>query len=152
MTPGERIEAYFVACGHGSAEEIASHFTQDAIVWDTNIRPMRGSEDIGATWVKVRERWDGAEWFVDSLVEAADGETAAIEWRMTGTEPREQRPFVFRGSEHYRFEDALIAEIRQYWTFDPQRMDTGLGDYDYDYDNDNDVSREQGPTQEGAAQ
>jgi len=134
MTPGERIEAYFVACGHGSADDVAAHFTPDAVVWDTNIRPMRGSADIGSTWVKVRERWGGAEWFVDSLVAADDGDTAAIEWRMTGTEPTERRPFVFRGSEHYRFEDSLIAEIRQYWTFHPTRLDTGLLEYEYESD------------------
>lgn len=132
MTPAERIEAYFLACSEGSAEDIAGHFTPQAIIWDTNIRPMRGSEAIGDTWVKVRERWSGARWMVDTMVESADAATAAIEWRMTGIEPVEQRAFVFRGSEHYSFEDTLIAEIRQYWTFDPERLDTGLLEYDYE--------------------
>ena len=52
---------------------------------------------------------------------------------MTGTEPASGRAFAFRGSEHYRFEgdDHRIAEIRQYWTFDPDRLDTGLIDYPY---------------------
>ena len=126
-----RIEAYFHACGHGSADDIASHFTAEAVVFDTNIRPMRGAETIGRSWVKVRERWQGALWTMDSLV--SDTDVAAIEWSMTGTNPEDQRPFVFRGSEHYRFEtDAnLIAEIRQYWTFDPVTLDAGLQDYDY---------------------
>jgi hypothetical protein len=132
MTPGERIDAYFQACGEGSADDIASHFTPEAVIWDTNIRPMRGARAIGAAWVKVRERWGGARWLVDTVVASADGATAAIEWRMTGTEPNEQRPFVFRGSEHYRFDDTLIDEIRQYWTFDPEQLDTGLLEYDYD--------------------
>lgn len=127
-----RIEAYFDACGEGSAADIASHFTPEAIIFDTNIRPMRTAEAIGRSWVKVRERWQGARWLVDSLVSEADA--AAIEWSMTGTNPEDQRSFVFRGSEHYRFEtDAnLIAEIRQYWTFDPVRLDSGLQEYDYD--------------------
>ena len=71
------------------------------------------------------------EWSVDSVVEAADGSSAAIEWSMVGTDPRTGRSFVFRGSEHYRLVDGLIDEIRQYWTFDRDRLDTGLIDYPY---------------------
>ena len=132
MTPAERGDAYFLACSEGSADEIGAHFTDDAVIWDTNIRPMRGRDEIGSSWVTVRERWGGARWLVDSMVAASDQETAAIEWLMTGTDPRDGRDFVFRGSEHYRFSETLIAEIRQYWTFDPDRLDTGLRDYDYE--------------------
>ena len=94
---------------------------------------MRGAGDIGASWVKVRERWGGAVWSVDSFV--GDGSGAAIEWSMTGTNPADGRSFTFRGSEHYAFADAaedvgLIAEIRQYWTFDPDRLDTDLIGYE----------------------
>lgn len=125
----ERITDYFDACGTGSPDEIAGHFTADAVIYDTNVRPMCGAGDIGASWVKVRGRWGGARWSVDSIVSQDDA--AAIEWSMTGTDPESTRRFVFRGSEHYRFDPAenLIAEIRQYWTFDPVRLDTGLIDY-----------------------
>ena len=153
MLPAERIEAYFQACGEGTAAEIAAHFTDDAVVYDTNIKPMRGAQQIGVSWVKVRERWNGARWTVDSFV--GDGDVAAIEWSMTGTAGDSQsgfrqsgfrqsgfrqsgfrqsgfRQFVFRGSEHYRFGTGnLISEIRQYWTFDPKALNTGLVDYDY---------------------
>lgn len=129
LDPVARIEAYFLACSTGEAGDIAAHFTGDAVIWDTNLAPCRGAEAIGAMWVKVRRRWGGAVWTVDTAV--TDGTTAAIEWTMTGTEPREQRPFVFHGSEHYAFRDSLIAEIRQYWTFDPDRLDTGLVDWPY---------------------
>ncbi|MCP3934590.1 MAG: nuclear transport factor 2 family protein [Actinomycetia bacterium] len=131
MRPTDRITAYFEACSSGSAEEIASHFTTDAVIWDTNIRPVRGNDTIAAMWLKVRDRWGGAVWTVDSVVESGDGTTAAIEWQMTGNNPTDGRRFVFRGSEHYAFEHSQIAEIRQYWTFDPQRLDTGLIDYRY---------------------
>ncbi len=127
----ERITDYFDACSAGSAADVAGHFTADAIIYDTNIRPMVGADDIGASWVKVRERWGGARWLVDSIVSSPDDDAAAIEWSMTGTDPASGRSFVFRGSEHYRFDPAenLIAEIRQYWTFDPDRLDTGLVDH-----------------------
>ena len=83
-------------------------------------------------WDAVSRRWGGARWSVDSVVESADGSAAAIEWSMRGTDPTTGEPFVFRGSEHYRFVDTLIDEIRQYWTFDRDRLRTGLIDYPYE--------------------
>ena len=131
MEQRERIESYFRACGHGSAQDIAGHFTADAVIFDTNIDPMRTASGIGEAWTKVRDRWGGAEWFVDSFV--SDGLTAAIEWSMTGREPKSNKAFVFRGSEHYSFAGNLnlISEIRQYWTLDLERLDTGLVAYDH---------------------
>ena len=131
--PRSRIEAYFATCNDGSAGDIAGHFTADAVIYDSNLDPCRGSDAIGAMWVKVRQRWGGARWSVDTAVgdAMADG-TAAIEWTMRGSDPRAgDRRFAFRGSEHYRFDGTLIAEIRQYWTFDPERLDTGLLGYGY---------------------
>lgn len=126
-----RINAYFTACGEGSAADIASHFAEEAVIYDTNIRPMRTAGGIGDAWVKVRSRWQGARWSVDSII--SDGQNAAIEWSMTGVNPSDGRAFVFRGSEHYAFsgEENLIQEIRQYWTFDPEKLDTGLRDFPY---------------------
>jgi hypothetical protein len=129
VEPRDRIVAYFSACSEGTAVEIAAHFCADAVIWDTNIAPFRGAAEIGRQWVRVRERWQGARWGMDSCVAA--GDLAAIEWWMTGTDPGTGQRFTFRGSEHYRFVDSLIAEIRQYWTFDPSRLDTGLREYDY---------------------
>jgi ketosteroid isomerase-like protein len=131
VRPRERIEAYFEACSAGSPAEVAAHFTADAVIYDTNVPPARGSDTIAATWDMVRQKWGGARWTVDSVVESPDGATAAIEWSMTGTDPRSGRTFTFHGSEHYRFVDTLIAEIRQYWAFDRDRLDTGLIGYPY---------------------
>ncbi|MEL7209656.1 MAG: nuclear transport factor 2 family protein, partial [Actinomycetota bacterium] len=134
MDPAARIEAYFLACGEGSVDDIAAHFTPDAVIYDTNLRPARGADAIGRMWVKVRDRWGGARWSVDSVIEGVGSpgaSVAAIEWSMTGCDLERDRPFIFRGSEHYRFERTLISEIRQYWTFDPERLDTHLIDYDY---------------------
>lgn len=127
MTHRDRIEAYFAACSSGSADDIASHFTQDAVVFDTNHKPARGADAIGKFWSKVQGRWQGACWYVDTCVEQA--EVAAIEWTMTGHS--DERSFTVRGSEHYRFEDGKIAEIRQYWTYDGKRLDTALVEFPY---------------------
>lgn len=129
LSPADRISAYFAACCDGTPSDISAHFTADAVVYDTNVRPMVGASDIGELCVKVRQRWGGARWSVDSVV--ADENVAAIEWSMTGTDPTSARSFTFRGSEHYRFvgDENLIDEIRQYWTFDTERLDTGLRGY-----------------------
>lgn len=123
----DKIRAYFRSCNEDSPKAIAAHFTADAVIYDTNHRPVRGADEIGRFWKKVRSQWHGAVWTVDRVV--SDGETAAIEWHMSGE--GDSGPFVFRGSEHYAFDGEHIAEIRQYWTFDPARGDTGLVDYPY---------------------
>ncbi len=125
-----RIRAYFAACGQGDAAAIAAHFTDDAVIYDTNVPPVRGSAAIGQFWVRVREKWGGARWQVDAVL--AEGERAAIEWTMTGRHPARGERFAVHGAEWYRFEDGRIAEIRQYWTFDPAAPGTGLVGYPYE--------------------
>ena len=124
---GELIRAYFESCNTGTPEEIAAHFTEQAVIYDTNHGPVRTAAGIGLFWQKIRAQWQGAVWTVDRVV--SDGDTAAIEWNMAGEGDRGR--FVFRGSEHYGFEGPLIAEIRQYWTFDQSKSDTGLVGYPY---------------------
>lgn len=127
MDHAGRITAYFASCTSGTPEEIAAHFSDDAIIYDTNHAPVVGAVAIGAFWERIRAQWNGAQWGVDRIV--SDGETAAIEWHMRGNGAR--GPFVFRGSEHYSFEDDLISEIRQYWSFDRTASSTGLQGYPY---------------------
>jgi len=124
----DRIEAYFAACGSGDAERVAAHFSDDAVIYDTNHSPVRGAATIGAFWASVGARWGGASWHVDRYLGA--GDEAAIEWTMVASTPRH---FVVRGSEWYRFdEEGRITEIRQYWTFDRNRLDTGLVGFPYE--------------------
>lgn len=129
MNRADQIRAYFQACNDGTAAEIAAHFSPDAIIWDTNHPPVRGAAGIGTFWDKIRAQWTGAVWAVDTVVVDAEHDTAAIEWHMTGVGA--DGPFTFRGSEHYAFDGELIAEIRQYWTFSRDRLDTGLVEYPY---------------------
>lgn len=125
-----RIADYFAACSSGTSEDVAAHFTSDAVVYDTNFAPVRGAAAIGQFWLAVRRRWHGATWKVDQAHSA--GNRAVCEWSMTGRNA-EGRAFVFRGSDHYNFaEDGRIAQVRQYWSFDPDRLDTALVDFPYD--------------------
>ena len=47
-----RLFDYFDSCNRGTAEEIAAHFTPDAVVYDANARPARGVAVIGPMWVR----------------------------------------------------------------------------------------------------
>ncbi len=122
------IEAYFEACNRGDAAGIARHFTPEAVVYDTNHAPVRGAAAIGAFWTKIRAKWVDTRWHVDSCVAA--GDQAAIEWTVTGTHPT-RGAFCVRGSEHYTLADGKIAEIRQYWTFDPAAPGAELQAFPY---------------------
>lgn len=128
MDHAARIRAYFASCNDDAPHEIAAHFTDDAVIYDTNHAPVIGAEAIGTFWERIRGQWQGAVWGVDRVV--SDGDSAAIEWHMRGE--GEHGAFVFRGSEHYAFDGDLISEIRQYWTFDRASSDTGLQGYPYE--------------------
>ncbi len=130
------ITRYFLACGYGTAADIASHFEKNAVIYDTNHPPIRGAGSIGEFWLNVRERYGEATWHVDSIIESED--SAAIEWTMKGTLDNKQ--LVYRGSEHYRVRNGLIIEIRQYWNWKRNELTSGLMDYLYDniYDMDKD--------------
>ena len=139
-----RITGYFDACTSGDAAAVAEHFTDDAVVYDTNHVPVRGAATIGRFWSRIASKWQGASWHCERLV--TDGDTAAIEWKMSGTMAASRHsadsagasgPFAVRGSEHYDFGppdergERLIAEIRQYWTFDLEHPSSELVDYPY---------------------
>ena len=130
------ITQYFLACGYGTAADIASHFEKDAVIYDTNHPPIRGAGSIGEFWLNVRERYGEATWHVDSIIESED--SAAIEWTMRGNLGSKQ--LVYRGSEHYHVKNGLIIEIRQYWNWKRNELTSGLVDYlcDNIYDMDKD--------------
>jgi iron complex transport system ATP-binding protein len=129
-TLSDVVLSYFAACTTGPASAIAEHFTDDSVIYDTNHPPVHTAAGIGAFWERIRAKWRGARWHVDSVVE--DGDRVAIEWTMTGS--HSGRPFAVRGSEHYEFAGRRIAQIRQYWTFDPAQPGSALVGYDYDAD------------------
>jgi uncharacterized protein (TIGR02246 family) len=130
MTHQQLVRSYFAACTSGDADAVARHFTEDAVVYDLNHEPVRGATTIAEFFRRIRERWQGAVWEVNTYLEDADA--AAIEWTMRGVGPA--GPFVVRGSEHYEFADGAIRQIRQYWAFDRDDPSTGLRSYPYDED------------------
>ena len=126
-THADQIRSYFEACSSGSSEEVAMYFTEDAVIYDTNHSPIVGSAAIGKFWSQIYAKWVGAKWTVERVIETTN--SAAIEWRMEGEATGVA--FQIHGSEHYEFRENLIAEIRQYWTFDPESPGGGLIEYPY---------------------
>lgn len=122
-----RVHEYFERCSTGTPDELASLFTEEAVVYDTNVRPVRGAQEIAAWWMKIRDRWEGARWVVDTSVE--EGDAVAVEWTMTGRADGD--PFTVRGSDHYTFRGDAIAEVRQYWSFDPEHPGSQLIGFPY---------------------
>lgn len=129
MSVRELVYSYFSACSREDSATIARHFCDDAVVYDTNHKPVRGATAIGEFFVRVRERWGGAVWEVNTYLASTDA--AAIEWTMRGW--KQDQAFAVRGSEHYEFRDGRIAEIRQYWTFDQENPEAGLRDFPYEH-------------------
>jgi ketosteroid isomerase-like protein len=121
------VRAYFAACSRGDREAVAASFRPDAVVYDTNHRPVRGAAAIADFFAKVRDRWQGATWHVDTFV--GDASAAAAEWTMLVTHGG--ATVAVRGSEHYEFADGRIRQIRQYWTHHPDDPAAGLRDYPY---------------------
>ena len=121
------IRKYFLSCSYGSVHEISDFFSPDAIIYDTNHRPVLSKERIGQFWVDIREQWGGATWHVDSVIES--GNSAAIEWTMKGAVDGDE--VAFHGSEHYTITGGVIHEIRQYWSWTRNVLTSGLLGYDY---------------------
>lgn len=123
----ELVLGYFAACTRGDSAGIAASFCDDAVVYDTNHRPVQGAAEIGRFYAQVREQRGGASWHVDTFL--GDEQHAASEWTML--DPSGDEPVAVRGSEHYDFRDGRISQIRQYWRYDPSRPGAGLRDYPY---------------------
>jgi len=129
-TSRELVLRYFAACSRGDTAGITASFCDDAVVYDTNHRPVSGAAEIGRFYTKVRQDLECASWHVDTFL--GDEDHAATEWTML--DRRAGGPVAVRGSEHYEFRDGRISQIRQYWRHDPDRPGSGLRDYPYSED------------------
>ena len=130
VNPHDLVLDYFAACSRGDTEAVIASFVDDAVVYDTNHRPVRGAVEIGRFFARVYADKKGATWHVDTFL--GDGAHAASEWTMVDRSGEE--PVAVRGSEHYEFRDGRISQVRQYWRSDPARPGAGLRDYPYDQD------------------
>ncbi len=106
----EHIRSYYESLNTGELEAIASHFTADATHYYTRLGPHRGREIAeNARWAidELEGRW----WLEHGI---ADGDEAVIEWTMTWRDPKTGERRLNRGTEWFRLEHGLIAEVRAY--------------------------------------
>ena len=108
----DRVRAYYDALNTGEPDQVASHFTEDAVHYYTRLGP-----DQGARAIAERNRMQvadlGGRWSVENGIE--QGDQACIEWTMTWRDPETGERRLDRGAEWFLFRDGKIAEVRAYF-------------------------------------
>jgi hypothetical protein len=106
---------------------VASHFTDDATHYYTRLGPHHGREIAeNARWAV--DNLEGCWWFEHGI---ADGDEAVIEWSMTWRDPKWRERRINRGTEWFRLEDGLIAEVRAYHHGDRRNPSGDLLGFDF---------------------
>jgi ketosteroid isomerase-like protein len=107
----DHVRSYYEALNRGDAEEVASHFTEDATHYYTRLEPHQGAATIGQMTEWAVDNID-AQWYVENAIE--EGDQAVIEWTMTWRHAESEEPRLDRGTEWFQFRDGKIAEVRAY--------------------------------------
>ena len=113
MSPEERVRAYYDDLATGDADRVARHFTEDAVHYYTRRAPDVGGRRIAET-AALGTQHLGAVWTLEHLV--SDGTEVVIEWSMAFDHPTRRHRMLDRGTEWFRFRDALICEVRAYYS------------------------------------
>ena len=129
LTPLERVRAYYRDLNTGDVEKVARNFQPDANHFYTRLGPHRSAQEIGEITEQGVKHLD-ASWHLEHGIE--QGDEAVIEWTMLWRDPRhgnEQR--LDRGTEWFRIEDGLIAEVRAYHHGGPKNPQGDLLGFDH---------------------
>jgi hypothetical protein len=129
FTPLERVRAYYRDLNTGDPEKVARHFTAGAHHFYTRMGPHTTGREIGEITEQGVRHLD-ASWHLEHGIE--QGSEAVIEWTMLWRDPRhgdEQR--LDRGTEWFRIEDGLIAEVRAYHHSDAKNRRGDLLGFDH---------------------
>jgi ketosteroid isomerase-like protein len=124
----DHIRSYYEALNTGDPDEVARHFTDDAVHYYTRLGPHRGAQAIGEHTKLGVDHLDG-QWFIENGIE--QGDEACIEWTMTWRDPKSGERRLDRGAEWFRFEDGKIAEIRAYHHSGPKNRSGDLLGFDH---------------------
>jgi ketosteroid isomerase-like protein len=129
MSHIDHVRSYYAALNSGDAEEVASHFTEDATHYYTRLEPHRGAETIGQMTEWAVNNID-AQWYVENAIE--EGDQAVIEWTMTWRHAESGEPRLDRGTEWFLFQDGKIAEVRAYHHGGPKNPQGNLLGFDHE--------------------
>ena len=108
----DHIRSYYASLNTGDPDEVARHFTDDAVHYYTRLGPHEGARTIGEHTKWAVENLDG-QWHLYNGIE--EGDQAVIEWAMTWRDPGSGERRLDRGTEWFLFRDGLIAEVRAYF-------------------------------------
>jgi ketosteroid isomerase-like protein len=113
MKPVDRVRAYYEALRGGDADDVAQHFSDDAVHYYTRREPHRGREIADHAALAVQHL--NAIWRLENVV--GDDEQVVIEWTMEFDHPQDpSRRMLDRGTEWFHFDaDGLICEVRAYY-------------------------------------
>ena len=108
----DHVRSYYAALNTGDPDQVAPHFTEDAVHYYTRLGPDEGAQAIAA---RNREQVQnlGGQWQVANGIE--EGDQACIEWSMTWRDPDSGEERLDRGAEWFLFRDGKIAEVRAYF-------------------------------------
>lgn len=107
----DHVRSYYEALNTGDADEVAAHFTDDAVHYYTRLGPHAGATAI-AEYAAFGVNEIEGQWHLENGID--DGKQACIEWAMTWRDPRSGERRIDRGAEWFRFRDGKICEVRAY--------------------------------------
>jgi len=108
----DHVRSYYAALNSGDPEQVAPHFTADAVHYYTRLGPDEGAQAI-ASRNQEQVQSLGGQWQVANGIE--EGDQACIEWSMTWRDPETGEQRLDRGAEWFLFRDGKIAEVRAYF-------------------------------------
>jgi hypothetical protein len=129
LAPLERVKVYYHDLNTGDPDKVARHFQPGANHFYTRLPPNRSAEEIGKLTEQGVLHLD-ASWHLEHAI--AHGSEVVIEWTMLWRDPRHdgvQR--IDRGTEWFRIEDGLIAEVRAYHHSDAKNRPGDLLGFDH---------------------
>jgi hypothetical protein len=129
LTPLERVRAYYRDLNTGNPEKVARHFQTHANHFYTRMEPQRGAQQIGDLTEQGVKHLD-ASWHLENAIEQDD--QVVIEWTMLWCDPRHDNVRrIDRGTEWFRIEDGLIAEVRAYHHSNAKNREGNLIGFDH---------------------
>ena len=128
MSNLDHIRSYYDALNRGDPDEVASHFTDDAVHYYTRLGPHQGARTIGEH-TKLGVDHLAANWVLEHGIE--QGDEAVIEWTMTWTDLKSGERRLDRGTEWFLLRDGKIAEVRAYHHSGPKNRSGDLLGFDH---------------------
>jgi len=130
LSPLERVRAYYRDLNTGDPDKVSRHFKPNANHYYTRLGPNQSARAIGEVTEQGVKHLDGS-WHLEHAIE--QGDEVVIEWTMLWCDPGHGGvKRLDRGTEWFRLEDGLIAEVRAYHHSDHKNRQGDLLGFDHE--------------------